>query len=311
MRRIPYQEPGRPGKLIHTSFTRCWHDLCWGPTTPGTGQPGRRRVSTDSRRRRNPTRHPGGRRCARGCGTNQPGRHPSHARPWTPVAGPTEAWAVGEPRRHGVEAGTMPTSSTFLLLHLFYRWVSAKEKTLGRRGVARVAQEPAEPNPAGLPGYSRRAGGLPAVQPKAVEPRTLNQGAEEPEAGQGKIRRPAHRRLRSAPARRSPGYRACHGHDPHSKRLGGRVVECSPGFPDLLWRRKRGNRMRGAEAGFVPTETFFSLGSGVPADFGICGRSNPLWMSRLTPKSRGNLQSTVTPQAPVFLHSRPEHITYY
>ena len=156
------------------------------PTTPGTGQAGRA-VSTDSRRRRNPTRSPRPGRCPAGWrGQPPPGSRglprvcaegQAAYRPSSPRQGgrDLETWAeaLSEiPRRHGVEAGTRPTSSTFLLLHLFYRWVSAKKKTLGlesskrgvpefmkiapgRRGVARVAQEPAEPNPAGLPGSSR------------------------------------------------------------------------------------------------------------------------------------------------------------
>lgn len=119
-------------------------------------------------------------------------------------------------------------------------------------------------------GIFHGAGGLPAVQPKAVEPRTINQRRRDRRQGLG-----------LAPAAPTATH-------------------------SWLWRRNCG-----AEAGFMPTETFFSLGSGVPADLVICGRSKSSRFNRLTQKSRGNIQSTVTPQAPVFLHSRPEHITYY
>lgn len=75
--------------------------------------------------------------------------------------------APGEPRWHGVEAGTVPTSSTFLLLHLFYRWVSAKKKTLGLESSKR-----------GVPEFMKIAPGRRGVAQELWRRRHRGRGAE-------------------------------------------------------------------------------------------------------------------------------------
>lgn len=116
---------------------------------------------------------------------------------------------------------------------------------------------------------------------------------------------------------REPGARGRSGNRRHPGWRGARVCGANRGGPGRGSFKKVGTEPvarepvgTGGTGGVALKQDscqpkhFFDDCSRPTPGFPVCGRSNHLLFNRLTQKSRGNLQSTVTPQAPVFLHSR-------